>query len=122
MSLFGNLRKRAGLIFAALVVVAMLMPTADIFACGGEVENAPVSNQQVIAKAVISQQDSGKLQGHDNDGDSCPHGHRHHGFSIAKMSERNAFSIRMISLSLNPGIERPRGSAPPFELLRPPRA
>jgi len=105
-------------LLASFLVVAVLTPTIDTFAC---VSDLATSVTQAGTSSHPSPAGGEPAQ---NDEDSaCIHGHCHHWPGFTKLAERTSLEgMGLASLDAPMGLYRPRPSAPQIQLLRPPRA
>jgi hypothetical protein len=117
MALRAKLREWSGMLLACFLVVAVLTPTIDIFACVSDPGATVVSEQ-----GTSSHLDAGKPT-HDESDSACMHGHCHHWAGFTKLAERASLEgAGLTSLDAPTGSYRPHPSAPQIQLLRPPRA
>lgn len=118
MAKFAKLRGGSGMLLACFLVVAVLTPTIDTFAC---VSDLATSISQAGTSSPPSP-GSGE-PAHDDEDTACIHGHCHHWPGFTKLADRTSFEgAGLASLDAPMGLYRTRPSAPPVQLLRPPRA
>jgi len=115
----GLLRKWSGTLFASLLMLAVLVPVIDTFVCVDDTSGKPAVTS-IQGKAVASKELP--VQQHDDGDSSCIHGHCHHWVGVPRVSERVAFVTSAKRATPILAAYEQRSSAPPFELLRPPRA
>jgi len=119
---FGTMRewKRAAL--AALLALVVLTPTFDIFGCLDDLGRRPSITEGLTMASALGDEPS-LPQGQDSDGYSlCFHCGCHHGFGLAKLGDRFAFKTALALLDPPRSLYISPPSAPPLQLLRPPRA
>lgn len=122
MSLLKTLRKLGGPLMAALLVLAVLTPTIDMYACANDKAPAMVVASVSFAKAADQKSSNIPLQQHDDGDSGCIHGHCHHGIGVAKLNEGEVVSEASPSSMVSPWTFDAPASAPSVDLLRPPRA
>ena len=120
MALRAKLREWSGMLLACFLVVAVLTPTIDIFACVSDLAAGVVVSEPGTSSHLAL--DAGEPT-HDESDSACIHGHCHHWAGFTKLAERASLEgAGLTSLDAPMGAYRPRPSAPPIQLLRPPRA
>ncbi len=119
MALRAKLREWSGMLLACFLVVAVLTPTIDTFACLSDLAATVVSEPGTSSELIL---DAGEPT-HDERDSACIHGHCHHWAGFTKLAERASLEgAGLTSLDAPMGSFRPRPSAPQIQLLRPPRA
>jgi hypothetical protein len=124
-----SLRGWSGPLLAALLTLAVLTPTLDMFVCADDQQSTAITviasampSVEVHAASDLHKKSSMPAERHDADDSGCIHGHCHHGIGAAKLAETE------LAAEAAPGDGiLPRLSAAPhlnlgLDLLRPPRA
>jgi hypothetical protein len=122
MSLLKTLRKLGGPLFAALLALAVVMPTIDVYACANDKAPTATTVSAAVSKVASQQQKSGApIERHDDGDSGCIHGHCHHGIGMAKLSEVELASVTLPMGKVAPRTVETPPSGPAIDLLRPPR-
>ena len=107
------------LVLVCTIALAILVPLIDTYMCVDEV----VAPTTMIASTAGTNDQNQAPQPNHNDGDQfCIHGHCHHWVAFTKLSERLTVLANLTDADLVLGVYDTPDSAPPVELLRPPRA
>ena len=111
----GFRHKLCGFVLAFGLVLGLLVPTLDAFACISDTERSVVTATEDSAKP-------GEQTLPHKGGMLCVNGHCHLCMSIPKSSERVAANVSEEALEPIVTVHRSPLSAPPNQLLRPPQA
>lgn len=118
MAIRAKLPTWSWMLLACFLVVAVLTPTIDTFACVADLATS-------VSQAGTSggPAPAGGEPAHDDEDSACIHGHCHHWPGFTKLADRTSLEgAGLTSLDAPMGVFRPRPSPPPIQLLRPPRA
>ncbi len=122
MALLKTLRKLGAPLLAALLTLAVLTPTIDVYACANDKAPSVTTATVSLSKVASQQQKSNApIERHDDGDSGCIHGHCHHGIGMAKLSETQLASVALPLSKVAPWAIDAPPSAPSNGLLRPPR-
>lgn len=119
---FGIVKGWKRAVLAGFLALIVLTPTFDVFGCLDDLKSLPGVTE--VSSLVSEVGDVPNLpQGQDSGGYSlCFHCGCHHGFGLAKLGDRFAFKTALTLLEPPRSLYVSPSSAPPLQLLRPPRA
>lgn len=129
MSLVKTLRRVGGPLLAALLTLAVLTPTMDLFVCAGDQQPTAITSIAGSTQAGgmqeasdVQKKSSIPVERHDADDDGCVHGHCHHGIGVAKLADAELTTDAMRGDKVLPWLPDAPDLALSLGLLRPPRA
>lgn len=121
MSFWKALQKLGRPLMVVLLALAVLTPTVDVYACANDKAPSAVTASSVQAKAMDHKNTNIPIERHDDGDSGCIHGHCHHGIGVAKLNEVQNVAQTMALDTVMPWSFDTPSSAPPLDLLRPPR-